>query len=155
MSFRITGLDPQPFSHLFGQPDAVLEKHGVVRYLVDSKPGFPDRVELRDTELGDTALLLNYEHLPLSTPYRSSHAIFVREWAAKQAEVTASIPDMLRVRLLSVRAFDANGMMLDADVVDGLEAAALFAQLLGDPAVAFLHVHTAKRGCFLCRVDRA
>ena len=55
MSFRVTGLDPAPFRHLFGLSHAALAAHGVKRYLVDSKPGFPDRVEVRDMEVGETA----------------------------------------------------------------------------------------------------
>ena len=45
MSFRIVGLDPRPFAHLFGLPDAELRKRGVIRQIADSKPGFPDRIE--------------------------------------------------------------------------------------------------------------
>ena len=81
MSFRITGLSPEPFRPLFGLSDQELAAQGVRRYVADSKPGFPDRVEMRDAEPGETVLLLNYTHQPADTPYRASHAIFVIEGA--------------------------------------------------------------------------
>jgi len=59
MSFRITGLAPDPFRHLFGMTDEELAKHGAKRYVADTKPGFPDRIELRDAEPGETVILLN------------------------------------------------------------------------------------------------
>jgi len=64
------------------------------------------------------------------------------------------VPEPLAIRLLSVRAFDAAGMMTDADVVEGRELEPLIARFFADPAVDYLHVHNAKRGCFAARVDR-
>ncbi|HET9483178.1 MAG TPA: DUF1203 domain-containing protein [Xanthomonadales bacterium] len=156
MSFRIAGLDPAPFRPLYGLPDAELARHGVTRHVADRTPGFPDRVELRDLEPGETALLLNYEHQPADTPYRSRHAIFVREGAQQrwQGEV-GEVPVLLRSRTLSVRAFDAGHLMVDAGVVDGREVEGLIERLLEDPRVAYLHAHYAGRGCFAALVERA
>ena len=81
MSFQITGLDAAPFRRFYGLSDEELQSFGVKRLIADEKPGFPDRVELRDVEQGEALLLLNYLHQPADTPYRASHAIFVREWA--------------------------------------------------------------------------
>ena len=61
---------------------------------------------------------------------------------------------MLRRRLLSLRAFDKKGMLLNADVVDGRDVSPLIERMLENPAVEFLHVHNAKPGCFAARVDR-
>lgn len=155
MSFVISGLEPAPFRHLFGLSDAALAEQRVVRMTADAKPGFPCRVTLADAEPGEAMLLLNHEHLPVATPYRSAHAIFVREGAEAAARFEGLVPEVLSRRLLSVRAFDAAGMMTDADVIAGAELAALIARFFGDPAVAYLHVHNAKRGCFAARVDRA
>jgi hypothetical protein len=41
MSFRITGLAPEPFQHLFALSDAELAARGAVRRIADRKPGFP------------------------------------------------------------------------------------------------------------------
>jgi hypothetical protein len=81
MPFQITGLDASPFRRFYGLSDEELHSLGVKRFIADKKPGFPDRIELRDAEQGEAVLLLNYLHQPADTPYKASHAIFVREWA--------------------------------------------------------------------------
>lgn len=155
MSFRITGLSPEPFRHLFGLPDAELQRHGARRCLVDRPMGFPDRIELRDCTPGETVLLLNYIHQPADTPYRASHAIFVREGASAAYDAVDAIPPPLQRRLISLRAFDAAHDMVDADVVDGAVLGPLIDRFLADPRVGYLHAHYAKRGCFAARVERA
>lgn len=155
MTYRITGLSPEPFKHLYGLSDGELAEHGVKRVIVDKAPGYPDRIEMRDAERGETVLLLNYTHQPADTPYRASHAIFVREGATETYNRIDEVPDVLRRRLLSLRAFDADGSMIDADVVPGSEVEAAIERLFADPRVAYLHAHNAKQGCYACRIDRA
>jgi hypothetical protein len=154
MTFRLTGLDPAPFRPLYGLSDAALAARGVERVVANSKPGFPDRVELRDLDPGETALLFNYVHQPADTPYRASHAIFVREGADIAFEAIDTIPEVLRVRPLSLRAFDADHHMVDADLVDGSVAADAIDRMLAGPAVTYLHIHYAKRGCYAARAER-
>ena len=120
MSFRITGLSPEPFRHLFGLPDEDLQRRGAKRCVVDRKPGYPDRIEVRDAEPGETVLLVNHTHQPADNPYRASHAIFVREGAETAYDQVDEVPEVMRRRLLSLRAFDPADLMVDADV-DQLE----------------------------------
>ncbi len=155
MSYVISGIDPAPFRHLYGLTDADLAAQGVVRMIADAKPGYPCRVTLEDAEPGDAVLLVNHEHLPVDTPYRSRHAIFVADGAEQAARYEGAIPEQLRVRLLSVRAFDADDMMIDAEVLEGSGLEAEIARMFADPRAAYLHVHNARRGCFAARVDRA
>jgi len=155
MSFRIVGLPAETFTPLFGLPDEALAARGIVRVTADASPGYPDRIELRDAEPGQTLLLVNHVHHDVDNPYRASHAIYVREGASQPFDAVDTVPDCLARRLLSLRAFDAQGMMVDADVVDGREAAATIERLFGREDVAFLHAHYAKRGCFAGRVLRA
>ena len=155
MHFRISGLSPLPFQHLYGLPEAELKQLGVIRYLVDAKPGFPDRITMEDAEPGQTVLLLNHVCQSADTPYRASHAIFIREGATQAYDAIDQVPDSLRIRLLSLRAYDDQGMMLDADVVEGMAIETVIARLFDDPAVRYLHVHNARRGCYAGRIDRA
>jgi hypothetical protein len=155
MSFRITGLSPEPFRHLFGLSDDALRAHGAIRYTADSKPGFPDRIELRDAEPGETLLLLNHVHQPADNPYRASHAIFVLEGAAAAFDAVDTVPEVMRVRLMNLRAFDANDLMIGADVVDGRELEASIEVLLANPETAYIHAHYAMRGCYSARITRA
>ncbi|MBV8210577.1 MAG: DUF1203 domain-containing protein [Burkholderiaceae bacterium] len=154
MSFRIIGLDPAPFRHLSGLDDQALAVIGVRRYVADSKPGFPDRIELRDAEPGEKLLLLNYTHQPADTPYRASHAIFVREGAQLAYDRIGEIPEALRIRTISLRGFDRDHLMVDADLVEGRELAGLIERLFADPKVSYLQAHYAKRGCYAARIER-
>ena len=155
MDFQISGLPVAPFSPFFGLPDSELAKHDIIRHIATSSPGFPCRVSLQDAEPGETLLLLNYEHLDVATPYRSRYAIYVRENAAEAHVAVNEVPDVLRRRLLSLRAFDKRGMLLEADVVDGHDIEALVEHMLQRPIVDYIHVHNAKPGCFAGRIDRA
>jgi hypothetical protein len=154
MHFRISGLEPTQFTHLFHLSEEELASHNILRYVVTDKPGFPCRVSLQDAELGAKVLLLNYTHMDTTTPYRASHAIFVRENATPAKLDIDEIPDSVRNRPMSVRAFDAQGMMLDADVVDGKLLEPVLQRLFGNTDVEFVHLHNAMRGCYAARVDR-
>lgn len=155
MCFQISGLDVDQFSHLFGKDLKALAKSGVERMIVDNKPGYPCRVSLQDADIGETVLLMNYEHQPALSPYRSSHAIFVREWAGQTKLGRNEVPEMLRHRMISVRAFDSSGMMVDADIVDGRQLESMIDRMLAIESVSYLHLHNAKRGCYAARVDQA
>jgi hypothetical protein len=154
MTFRISALPPAPFAPLFELSDEALAARGGVRRVADKSPGFPCRVSLRDAEPGETMLLVNFEHQPARSPFRSTHAIYVRRGAVQAHPAPGEVPEMLGRRLLSVRAFDDAGMLLDADVVEGRELEPVVASLLGAREAAYLHVHLARPGCYAARVDR-
>ncbi len=155
MSFRITGLDPAPFLPLYGLDDASLKARGVIRMTATDDTGFPERVEVRAARRGESLLLLNYMHQPADTPYRSSHAIFVREGATTPYAAYDEVPDVLRVRTISLRGFDQHHHIADAMVVDGAKLADAIDRLLALPSVGYLHAHYAGYGCYAARVDRA
>jgi hypothetical protein len=154
MDFRIKGLDPAPFAPLFSLSDAELAGRRALRKTSDAKPGFPCRITLRDAEPGESVLLLNYEHLPVESPYRASHAIYVSE-AERPCDVVNEIPQALHDRLLAIRAFDERGLMIDADIAEGRDARPLIERLLALPDAAYLHAHYARRGCYAARIERA
>jgi Protein of unknown function (DUF1203) len=154
MNFRISALNIEEFRPLFGMTDEALGRLGVQRVVAEDKPGYPCRVSLEDAEPGETLLLLNYEHQPVRSPYRSRHAIYVREAASQARPGLNTVPESLRCRLLSVRAFDADGLLVDADVVDGRELETLVERMLGEERTSYLHVHNARAGCYAARVDR-
>jgi hypothetical protein len=153
MSFRVTGLSPEPFRPLFGLSDDALAAHGARRYVCDG-PGFPDRIEISDAAPGETLLLVNYLHQPADTPYRASHAIFVREREVAPTDMVDDLPPAMRARPLSLRAFDSDGLMVDGDLVDGRDAETLIERFLADPSVAYIHAHYAKRGCYAGLIER-
>ena len=156
MTYAIEGLPVAEFAPLFGRPDEELAELGIVRMTADKPIGYPCRVLLADATPGDTLLLLNFEHQPAGTPYRSRHAIFVNESAATPARFVDQVPPVLSVRkALSLRGYDADGMMVDADVCSGDGVEDLILRLFENPDIAYIHAHNAGRGCFAARIDRA
>jgi hypothetical protein len=155
MDFRIRGLSPEHFLPLYGLSDADLAAKGILRKAADSFPGYPDRVELDDVPPGEPVLLLNYTHQPADTPYRASHAIYVREGARTAFDRINEVPPVIRRRTISLRAFDAAGMIRNADLCEGTAIEPLIDRLLDDPKVAYLHAHYAKFGCYAARIERA
>src|SRR5437588_11168153 len=113
MTYRITGLDPAPYKPLFGLPDEQLEKRGIIRMTVTEKPSFPCRVSLTDRDIGEKVLLLNHVSHDVANPYRASHAIFVTEGEEAPAAFIDQVPPVF-ARVLSLRGFDAEGMMAEA-----------------------------------------
>jgi hypothetical protein len=155
MSFRITGLDPRPFLPLYGLDEAALKARRVVRVQAADDTGYPERIELRNARRGDSLLLLNYMHQPADTPYRSSHAIFVREGATVPYDACDEVPEPLRVRTISLRGFDRDHFIADAMVVSGERLAEAIERLFAMDKVSYLHAHYAGYGCYAARVDRA
>lgn len=155
MTFQIHALPAAPFAPLFALSDAELAARNMHRSTVQSCPGTPCRVSMRDAEVGETVILLNYEHQPEDSPYRATHAIFVREGAEHTQPAPDEVPDVIRSRLISLRLFDMAHMMIDADVVEGHQLSAAIQAAFEDDQVAYAHLHNAKPGCFAASVTRS
>ena len=154
MTNRITGLDPTPYRQFFGLSDEDLAKHGIVRMTVDS-PTYPCRVSLTDRAPGETVLLLNHVSHDVANPYRASHAIFVTEADEAPAQFVDQVPPVFEKRVLSLRGFDQDGMMVDARLAQPGEADEAIRTMLENMSVDHIDAHNAVRGCFAARIDRA
>lgn len=154
MSFRVLGLDPALFQELHALPDEALAERGVERVRVREKPGAPCRISLDDAEIGEHVLLLNHLHQPAATPYHQQGPVFVRD-APTRFEAVDVIPPAMARRTLSLRGFDAQHMMVRADLVEGADAAGLIAHFFANPSVAYIQAHYARRGCFAATIERA
>lgn len=153
INFRLRGLPAQDFDHLFAMSDAELVQANALRMTADGA-GYPCRISLTDANPGDAVILVNYMHHRAATPYRASFAIYVRP-GEQTYDAVNQVPVQLRQRLLSVRAYDASGMLRTADVVAGNELEPSVQTLLQDPQVSYLHVHFAKPGCYAALIERA
>ena len=155
MSFQIHALSPAQFDPLFALSDSELSKVRATRMIADGKPGYPCRVSLVDAEIGETVILVNFEHQSADSPFKSAHAIFVRENAEQAFPDIGVVPDLFETRLISIRAFDDKHYMVNADVIDGFRLAEQIPVMLSDSRSAYLHLHNAKLGCFIAQVARA
>ncbi|MBP6749819.1 MAG: DUF1203 domain-containing protein [Xanthomonadaceae bacterium] len=155
MSFRIHALPIEPFSPLFALSDEDLRARDIRRVVADGRPVYPCRVSLQDAVEGERLLLLPHAHHVVETPYRASGPIYMREDALQARPAPGEVPVLLRSRLLSLRAYDARGMMVWADVAPGTELEPAIDALFAHERTAYLHLHYAKPGCYACRVERA
>ena len=155
MSFQIHALSPALFGPLFALSGSELAKVRAIRMIADARPGYPCRVSLADADIGETVILVNFEHQTADSPFKAAHAIFVRENAEQAFPGIGVVPELFETRLISVRAFDDRHYLVDADIVDGPRLGESIPTILRDTKVAYLHLHNAKPGCFAARVTRA
>ncbi|PVB60051.1 DUF1203 domain-containing protein [Labrenzia sp. 011] len=151
--FQIHPLPAAAFSCLNDLSEEELAERAIQIHVSDGS--FPCRVSLADATAGERVFLLNFEHQPHGTPYRASHAIFVRENAQESRPEPGVIPQSIASRLLSVRAFNRQHEIIDADVVEGTHAAELISAFFANPDTGYIHLHFARRGCFAAKVTRA
>ena len=154
MAYTIRGLSAEPFRALFALDGDALAAVGAVAVTADASGGFPCRVSLRDAESGERLILVNHVSNTSATPFRASHAIYVREAAEQAAAFEDEVPDCLDRRILSLRGFDSAGMLRLARLSAAGEAEPGIAALLADPGIAVIHAHSAAAGCFLARIER-
>jgi hypothetical protein len=154
MTFRITGIDPTPFTPLYGLDEARLAERGVIRVIAANDTGYPERIELRNARRGEALLLLNHTHQPANSPYRSSHAIFIREGATEACAVSDEVPEVLRTRTLALRGFDERDQIASAVLVEGTVLVDAIERLFAMSSVRYAHVHYAAYGCYAARIDR-
>jgi hypothetical protein len=154
-NFQLHALDHEPFAHLFDLDNDALAAMGIRRMTARSDFGYPCRVSLQDAAEGEELLLLPYQHQPADSPYRASGPIFVRRGATQKMLAPGDVPPYITRRLMSLRAYDANDMMVRADVVDGEQVAERLQAWFDEADVAYVHLHNARPGCFSSLALRA
>lgn len=155
MHFRITGLDPSHFQSLYGLSDAALEARRAIRVIATDDTGYPERVEVRAARRGESLLLVNHMHQPADSPYRSSHAVFVREGAMVAYDEVDTVPEVMRSRQISLRGFDRRDHIASGVLVAGSSLDEAIEKMFGLSSVAYAHIHYAAYGCYAARVERA
>jgi hypothetical protein len=152
--FQLCGLPHENFEPLFSLSDEQLLLRGATRKLATENFGFPCRISLQDANIGDELLLLSYVHQPAASPYRASGPIYVRKGARTTHMPPGVVPPYVQQRLISLRAYDASHIMIDAVVSEGTSVAEQLEQLFSNSQTSYVHLHNAKRGCFSCVAKR-
>ena len=153
--FQLVGIDHEPFQSLFELSDEELSALSAKKCIAEESPGYPCRISLEDAQPGEVLLLLPYLHQPAASPYRSSGPIFVRRGVEQRRLPVGFVPAYVSSRLMSVRAYDAAHMIVDASVCEGTAVASELTKQFGSDDVAYIQLHNAKRGCFSCQAIRA
>ncbi len=146
--------DGLTFRPITRQRAAELRQVGGVRYVADAAPGYPCRQCLRDADVGDELILVSHDPFAGDSPYRSASPIFLHRDDCGEPD-TADVPQQLVVRSLSLHAFDADEMMVDAALVDGAELADSALAFFERADVVSVHVHNQPRGCWATTIERS
>ena len=71
-----------------------------------------------------------------------------------RSEHVDEVPEQFRNRTLAVRAFDAHGLMLSWELVEGPRLEEIIGRLLAEPNAQYLRVHYAALDRYAGRVER-
>ena len=154
MPFQIRGLEADAFSNLFSLDEQGLAAIGAQRIIADEADAYPCRVSLMRVAEGEELLLLNHIHQPTPTsPYRASGPIFVSR-ASEAGAYRNELAPILKDRLLSLRAYDADALIVDAEVGKNEQVLDLIERFFSNPQIAHIDAHFARRGCFAARIER-
>lgn len=153
INFKIFAIE-NTFNHLFNLSQEELSEKGMLKMIVDEKPGYPCRVTLEDAEIGEEVLLIPFEYHQTDSPYKGIGPIFIRKDAEKVELDINEIPEMLFKRLQSIRVYDKNGMMIAAKTLNGEEIKKEIRMIFKNELASYIQIHNANPGCFNCHVTR-
>ena len=116
----------------------------------------PCRHCLADAQIGTTMLLGSYHFGRPHGVYWTPSPIFLHAEPCEHFEHADTVPEIVRNRLVSVRAYDGDDMCIYelGDVCEGTDVERLLDRALADRRTDYVNIHTARPGCFLCRADR-
>lgn len=154
-NFIVKPLEKNIFVELLSKNDDQLAEVNARWLIADSKPGYPCRVSLIEAEVGERVLLVPFKHHDVLSPYQASGPIFIREGAETAELEINEIPEILTQRLLSVRAYNTENLMIHAETVQGAGFENSIRNQFLNSEVAYLQIHNANPGCFNCNVHRA
>lgn len=133
---------------------AIADLSAVTYLVADATPGYPCRRCLTEARVGDKLVLASADPFRTDSAYRCRSPIFLHVDDCPSADGSTTLPPIVFERSQSVRAYDADAMMLRATLVEGGELEDTINDLLAIHDVSYLHVHNALPGCFNFRVER-
>jgi hypothetical protein len=125
------------------------------RQIVEPDGGAPCRHCLKEAAPGEPVILASFSPFSGFGPYNERGPIFVHEANCRRFADSDGVPEVIGRRLVVIRSYNAAEEIIEADLIDGRDAPQLIERLLANAEAAFLHVRTARYGCYLARVERA
>lgn len=153
INFKIVAIENN-YNHLFDLTKEELVVKGVIKMVVDVKPGYPCRVSLKDAEIGEDVILFPFKHHLTNSPYQASGPIFVRKNAKIVDLKVNEIPKMLFMRLQSLRIYNEKGIMIDAKTLEGKNIRKEIELIFKNKQASYIQIHNANPGCYNCQVNR-
>src|SRR5947208_2076547 len=104
---------------------------------------------------GEGRILCSYAPNQYDHPYNEVGPIYIHERQCQSYTEHELFPPELRTRSpLTLRCYDEDGMMIDAELVGDREVEEVIRRLFKKPEVRYLHVRTASLGCYIARIER-
>ena len=119
----------------------------------DDGGSFPVRCCLSDERSADEVLLLSVRMPSAESPYTAPSPVYIHRGPCAGREPSAVVPEILRDRRLSLRAYDERHMITGTAVVEGGDVERAAAALLDDERASYVFAHFAGPGCYACRID--
>ncbi len=142
----------EAFAYRAGSPDA----YGLAPERRVSPGGYPCRHCLSDIAEGEDYLTLAYRPFPTLQPYAETGPIFLHAEPCPRYAASDMLPPMLASPDYIVRGYDTDDRIVygTGAVTPTAEIADRAARLLADPAIAYVHVRSARNNCYQCRIER-
>jgi hypothetical protein len=123
----------------------------------DRHETYPCRHCLCEAPGADGMLLLSYQTPKPKSVYGHPTAIFLCVRDCARFDQTDEVPEIVRNRHVSFRAFRSDGAMVyhANELADGAGHDVAIRRIFAREDVAFINAHTAKAGCMLCHIERA
>jgi hypothetical protein len=152
-------ITPIPTEHAESYWSGGLDAHGLKpeRHVSDGA-GIPCRHCLDEVAQGKTYLILAYRPFLEMQPYAEVGPIFLHAEPCSPYQQNEAIPAMYldgEPRIL--RGYDRDNRIIygTGKVVPPPDMARYSGKLLGDPAIAYVHVRSSANNCFAFRIDRS
>lgn len=150
MNWKIKSIDLEICKRYFSASAEELAKNNAKIITVKEKLTAPCRLSLKDLEPGDKAILLNYEHYNVNSPYKSIGPVFVGLNSQQVSLKNNSLPEIiLPERRFSIRSYDENFMMIFAEIVLGKDVHNYISEHLKNTKIKYMQVHFAAPGCWI------
>jgi hypothetical protein len=140
--------------------DTMIDQEGhqlVVSIATDEGYG-PCRSCLKQLLPGERRVAFSYSPNPVDHPYNETGPVFIHADACEPYQDAGTFPPEVengRIKFpLAFRAYNDQGMMIDAVLQNGSSASSTIGSIFENAAVAFAHVRNSQFGCFVAHVDR-
>ncbi|MEN7551083.1 DUF1203 domain-containing protein [Rapidithrix thailandica] len=153
-NFQVEAIDVSEINHLFQLGEEELSNFGAEWKTVNRATGYPCRVSLQESPMGEEVLLFAFKHHPVSSPYQASGPVFVRKNVETARLKPNELPAMLQSRLLSLRGYNRKGNLEESRTVEGKQLRGYLEEVFENQNVKYIHIHNSGAGCYMCNVKR-
>lgn len=126
--------------------------------MISDGPGHPCRHCLQNIDTGDALLVFAYRPFPEPQPYAETGPVFLHKTPCIRYRAEEMLPPVLTTSPdFIVRGYGPGNRIVygTGAVTPRADIPSYAEQLLERPEIAYVHVRSARKNCYQCRIDRA